>query len=96
MGTSPFGYFLPIGVRPPWFEEYGLLQRNKAGIKNYYVAGEILFSTIGPARYGTTQELLPTQKWTIITIDFWFIKGKYKIPDLIGNHGMDAVIEALE
>ena len=60
-----------------------------------------LSSTIGYAKYGTTQKLLPTQKWIVNTaIDFNLfglkVYKKIKIPDPIGNHSMEAVIKALK
>ena len=81
------------------FSKYGLTETNKSGIKNYYVEGEILYSTIGAARYGTTQTLLPTQEWLVNTAIDFDIFGKkvykeIKIPDPVGNHLMGAVKKA--
>lgn len=83
------------------FSEYGLTETNKSGIRNYYVEGEILYSTIGSARYGTTQKLLSTQEWLVNTAIDFNIFGKkvykeVKIPDPIGNHMMRAVKKALK
>ena len=83
------------------FSKYGLTETNKSGIKNYYVEGEILYSTIGAARYGTTQTLLPTQEWLVNTAIDFDIFGKkvykeIKIPDPVGNHLMGAVKKAIK
>ena len=61
--------------------------KGKGTIKNYYVRGEILESTIGTASIGTTY-WLDTQYWLINTSIFG---QEIKIPDPIKNHSMDAV-----
>lgn len=78
------------------FGKYGLTETNKSGIKNYYVDGEILYSTIGPSRFGTTMLLLPTQYWMVDKkIDFNVfgrrVYREVKVPDPVKNHKMRAV-----
>ncbi len=73
------------------FGNYGLVERNKSGINNYYVKGEFLSALIGRSRYGTNH-WLDTQYW-MYEKTIW--KFDIKIPAPIDNHGMKAVKEAL-
>jgi uncharacterized protein RhaS with RHS repeats len=73
------------------FGKYGLTERNKSGIKNYYVSGDGLSAAIGVASFGITY-WLPTQDWMVD----WNIFGwEIKVPDPLGNHSMSAVKRAL-
>ena len=73
------------------FSNYGLIERNKSGITNYYINGEVLSSLpfVGKSRYGTNIPV-ETQYWN----EYNFLGFEVSIPAPIKNHDMDAFKKA--
>ena len=69
--------------------KYGLFERNKSGIKNYYIEGEFLSSLIGKSRYGTNIPVA-TEYWNQYSVAGFNIS----IPAPFKNHSIDAFRDA--